>query len=311
MAVAQIEPTLKPYDTYLPPINSRRLQDSPLNNLEEVAAWMHLHRPEDTDEGSTGNLEFLCEMNTLSLKRFAYLLQLCQNKRTTQLRKTLLEQQDLIRMPCSFWTESQHHTCRGGWWVRAMSEELTAKCTQCRRIWPARQLETDGCTLCDITPPKKGKPIRPKRKLHKPNLKQTLGLVMCTALPEEIERMADHKIISDTTLTLPNIQCCLEEMMRELGHSDSLLHGMSDQPPSIQLWFTCPELGHPLVDDNYDRPLHPLLGPFLRDYLFNPEGFDDNDDEMGHLFATGQDDSRTLARDMLDSWDIIPPASDL
>jgi len=124
MAVAQIEPTLKPYDKYLPSINSRCLQDRPLNNLEKVAAWMHLHRPEDTDEGSMGNLEFLCEMNTLSPKRLAYLLQLCQNNKTTQLRKTLLEQQDLIRMLRSFWTEPQPHTCRGGWWVRAMSEEL-------------------------------------------------------------------------------------------------------------------------------------------------------------------------------------------
>jgi len=52
MATSQIEPTLEPYDTYLPPINSRRLQDSPLNNLEEVAEWMHQHRPGDIDNRS-------------------------------------------------------------------------------------------------------------------------------------------------------------------------------------------------------------------------------------------------------------------
>jgi len=40
MDMAQIEPTLKPYYTYLPPLNSRRLQHSPLNNLAEVQAWM-------------------------------------------------------------------------------------------------------------------------------------------------------------------------------------------------------------------------------------------------------------------------------
>ena len=34
MAVAQIEPILKPYDTYLPPLNSRHLQD----NLSVVQA---------------------------------------------------------------------------------------------------------------------------------------------------------------------------------------------------------------------------------------------------------------------------------
>jgi len=40
MAVAQIEPILKPYDTYLPPLNCKRLQDSPLDNLSVVQAWM-------------------------------------------------------------------------------------------------------------------------------------------------------------------------------------------------------------------------------------------------------------------------------
>jgi len=60
-----------------------------------------------------------------------------------------------------------------------------------------------------------------------------------------------------------------------------------------------PDLGHPLVDDNYDRPLHPLVGSFLREYLFNFDGFGDNDDKMGHLHVSVQDNLRTLARDML------------
>jgi len=38
-------------------------------------------------------------------------------------------------------------------------------------------------------------------------------------------------------------------------------------PVPIRLWFTGPELGHPLIDDNHDRPLHPLVGPFVRGYL--------------------------------------------
>jgi len=40
--IFQVEPTLKPYDTYLPPLNSHRAQDAPPNNLEGVYNWMRL-----------------------------------------------------------------------------------------------------------------------------------------------------------------------------------------------------------------------------------------------------------------------------
>jgi len=81
MAVSQIEPTLKPYDTYLPPLNSRRTQDGPLNSLDEVQSWTQLHRPKDTEDRECGNLEFLCTLNTPSPERLKYLLQLCKEKK--------------------------------------------------------------------------------------------------------------------------------------------------------------------------------------------------------------------------------------
>jgi len=40
------------------------------------------------------------------------------------------------------------------------------------------------------------------------------------------------------------------------------------------------ELGHPLIDDNHYRPLHPRVGPFLREYLSRYEDMDDVDDEI-------------------------------
>ena len=43
----------------------------------------------------------------------------------------------------------------------------------------------------------------------KAKLQQTLGLVMRSALPEEIEKIYHHNLISDSTLTLPHIQLCL------------------------------------------------------------------------------------------------------
>jgi len=58
MAISQVEPTLKPYNTYLPSLNSHRVQDTPLSNLDEVQNWMRLHRPAATDDRECGNLEF-------------------------------------------------------------------------------------------------------------------------------------------------------------------------------------------------------------------------------------------------------------
>jgi len=89
MVISQVEPTLKPYDTYLHPLNSHRAQDGPLNNLAEVHKWMKLHRPDATDDKECGNLEFLCTLNTPSPERMRYLLELCKEKKPAHLRRTL------------------------------------------------------------------------------------------------------------------------------------------------------------------------------------------------------------------------------
>ena len=59
MAISQDEPTLKPYDTCLFPVNSHQVQDAPLNNLDEVNNWMRFHRPAATDDRECVKLEFL------------------------------------------------------------------------------------------------------------------------------------------------------------------------------------------------------------------------------------------------------------
>ena len=48
------------------------------------------------------NLEFLCTLNTPSPERMRDLLDLCKAKKTAHLRRTLLETQDLLRIPLSF-----------------------------------------------------------------------------------------------------------------------------------------------------------------------------------------------------------------
>jgi len=94
----------------------------------------------------------------------------------------------------SFWEGAGHQTDRGGWWVRALSEEPTSKYGNCKRIWPALQLAKEGCTDCKVdrlrrqTSPKKEKGAKNK-------LQQTLGLVMRSALPEEIEKTCQDNLI--------------------------------------------------------------------------------------------------------------------
>ena len=227
-----------------------------------------------------------------------YLLDLCKEKETAHLRRTLLETQDLLRILLSFWEGACHQTSRGGWCLRVLSEELISKCGKCKRIWPAHQLAKDGCTSCKASTRRRQASLK-NIKGAKAKLQQTLGLVMQSALPEEIEKNYNHNLISesDSTLTLPHIQLCLEDMMQEMDKlaADAPTSGVTSSP--IRLWYTAPEMGHPLIDDNRDRPLHPLVGPFLRDYLSRHEDMDDDDDEMGHLY-TGLDDTRVLARTM-------------
>jgi len=117
--------------------------------------------------------------------------------------RTLLETQDLSSISLSFWEEASQQTDRGGWWIRALSEELTSKCVKCKRIWPALQLAKEGCTDCKVNPHRKQ--ISLKKKGARPKLQRTLGVVLRLALPEEIEKIFHHNRILDSTLTLPHI----------------------------------------------------------------------------------------------------------
>jgi len=109
---------------------------------------------------------------------------------------------------------------------------------------------------------------------------------MQSALPGEIDKTFHHNLTSDSTLTLPHIQSCLEDIMQEMGISTTNLPTNSSIQAPIHMWYTAPELGHPLIDDNHERPLHPLVGQFLHEYLSGFEGMDDDDDEIMHLYTS-------------------------
>ena len=283
MAVSQIQPTLKLHYTYFPPINLRWTQDRPLSILDEVESWMRFHGPNVTVDRECGALEFQCTLNTPCPERLKYLLNLCKERKTFLLRRTLLETQNLLLMPLSFWEGADHQTNKGGCWVRAFSEELASSCIKCERMWPAHQLAKEGCTECKAKPHRNK--MLPQKKGARPKLMKTLGIVMRLALLEEIEKTFHQNLILDSTLTLPHIQCCGKDMMQEMRISTTdAPTDLSIQAP-IHLWFTAPKLSHPLFNENHDRPLHPLMCPFLHEYLFRFEGMDDDDGEMGHLYT--------------------------
>jgi len=56
------------------------------------------------------------------------------------------------------------------------------------------------------------------------------------------------------------------------------------QEPSIYqgppwLWFTLPELGNPLLMDQYSRPLHPEIEAYMRKYVSNGQEWEEVEDK--------------------------------
>ena len=87
---------------------------------------------------------------------------------------------------------------------------------------------------------------------------------MRSALLEKIQKICHYKLISDCTLTLPHIQCCLEDMMQEMGISAADAPTSGVTPALIRLWFTAPELGHLLIDDNDNDAT--TIGPYIQEW---------------------------------------------
>ena len=66
-------------------------------------------------------------------------------------------------------------------------------------------------------------------------------------------------------------------------------------------WFTASELGFPLIDDIYDRPIHPLVEAYVRDCLRDPELLDDNE-EMGECCENTVHSLPAMLHNMLTEW---------
>jgi len=52
---------------------------------------------------------------------------------------------------------------------------------------------------------------------------------------------------------------------------------INQEPP--WLWFTLPELGFPLLTDEYRRPIHPEIEEYMRRCVSNDQDWENVDDE--------------------------------
>jgi len=103
-----------------------------------------------------------------------------------------------------------------------------------------------------------------------------VGLIFRSALAEELEWETRAE---DVALSLDAIKRCLSNMLVALDRDTpqtknglALLINFSTQELIINqeppwLWFTLPELGFPLLTDEYRRQIHPEIEEYMRRYV--------------------------------------------
>ena len=71
-------------------------------------------------------------------------------------------------------------------------------------------------------------------------------------------------------MTIPFLRTCITKMIADLERN-SISQGnqrralVKPEAPWTRKWFTSYELGFPLVSDEHDRPMHPLVESFTDD----------------------------------------------
>jgi len=115
-----------------------------------------------------------------------------------------------------------------------------------------------------------------------------VGLIFRLALPEELEW---DTLAEDVALSLEAIKRCLSNMLVALdrdtpqtkqGLAPPINFSMQEliinqEPP--WLWFTLPEMGFPLLTDEYRRPIHPKIEEYMHRYVSNDQDWKKVDDE--------------------------------
>jgi len=178
-----------------------------------------------------------------------------------------------------------HKTQRKGWWCRAFATAINRQCPTCNRLWTTEQFPPSlaQCLTCSKMGAKK-KPSQFKLQDNE------VGLIFRSALPEEIERdtRAEDEALSldaiKRCLSLSNMLVALDRDTPQTKQGLALPINFSTQELIINqeppwLWFTLPELGFPLLTDEYGIPIHPEIEEYMRRYVSNDQDWEKVDDE--------------------------------
>ena len=114
-----------------------------------------------------------------------------------------------------------------------------------------------------------------------------MGLIFRSALPEELEW---ENRAEEVALSLESIKRCLINLLTVLDRDtpqpkDRLPTFLPPhlEPNTLQeppwLWFTLPELGFPLLRDEFLRPIHPEIEEYMRRHVSNDNDWEQVDDE--------------------------------
>jgi len=82
--------------------------------------------------------------------------------------------------------------------------------------------------------------------------------------------MAAGGDLKETVMTIPFLRTCITNVIADLEKRFTSLGDKRRalvQPEAPWKWFTSYELGFPLVSDEHDRPMHPLVETFVDDQL--------------------------------------------
>ena len=131
------------------------------------------------------------------------------------------------------------------------------------------------------------------------------GLLMRSALPEELVARAEGSDFRDTVYTVPLLHDCIINMIHDMEKDIELpLKKGKERVTAYESpwkWFTASELGFPLLDDNYNRPIHPLVETYARECLQDPELLDGNE-EAGMCCESTAHNLPELMRCMIEDW---------
>ena len=90
-------------------------------------------------------------------------------------------------------------------------------------------------------------------------------------------------------------------MLENTTNDNPLTPGPAAPQPNNEapwLWFTTATLGHPILMDEFERPLHPAIVAFIHKSTAYHDILD-HMDEAGHLHDHRADNILDLMRDML------------